>query len=424
MELTIYILALALLTFLSGYFSASETALFSLSSMRIKAYRDDPNPRRRLVAQLVLQPRDLLVTVFMLNTLINILIQNVSSNMAGPSGSWEFKVGLPLVLTLIIGEVIPKYIGLQNNVSLSYIVAPTIDFLQRILQPIRRLVIAVTTPISRGMFFFLKKEESLTREELTHVLEASEALGVMTPDEAELVWGYLDLQETLVKELMRPREDMLCYDIQEPLSKLQHLFINRERSRIPVYDQEIDTMLGIMSARQFLLHQNQFAKPEDIRPFLLKPFYVPENTPVRNLLRRFEEINQEMAIAVDEYGTIAGLITREDIIEVVVGKVMEQRDQKSLYTSAGENEIIASGKLELAVFNEIFDVDLVSEHNMATIGGWLIERMGDIPKSGTKFTTDQFLFQILAAEPRRIRRLYVRKLTKRGTPSKRSKEKS
>lgn len=422
MELTIYIFALALLTFLSGYFSASETALFSLSSMRIKAYRDDSNPRRRLIAQLVLQPRDLLVTVFMLNTLINILIQNVSSNMGGPSGSWEFKVVLPLVLTLLLGEVIPKYIGLQNNVSLSYFVAPTIDFLQRILQPVRRLVIAVTTPISRGMFFFLKKEESLTREELTHVLEASEALGVMTSDEAELVWGYLDLQEMLVKELMRPREDMLCYDIQEPLSKLQHLFVNQERSRIPVYDKQIDTMLGIMSAKQFLLHQNQFSKPDDLRPFLLKPFYVPENTPVRNLLRRFEEINQEMAIVVDEYGTIAGLITREDIIEVVVGKVMEQHDQKSLYTSAGENEIIASGKLELAVFNEIFDVDIISEHNMATIGGWLIEQIGEIPKSGTKFTTDQFLFQILAAEPRRIRRLYVRKLTKRA-PSKRSEEK-
>lgn len=414
MSIIFYILALAFLTFCSGYFSASETALFSLSSMRIKAYRDDPNPRRRLIAQLVLQPRDLLVTVFMLNTLVNLLIQNVSSSMAGPEGDLQFKILLPLVLTLLLGEVIPKYIGLQNNVALSDLVAPTIDFLQRMLGPVRRLVIAVTTPISRGMFFFLKKEESLSREELTHVLEASEALGVMTSDEAELVWGYLDLQEILVKELMRPRQDMLCYNIEEPLTKLQHLFVDRERTRIPVFEKDVDHIKGILSAKKYLLHQSQFEKPDDVLPFLSKPLFAPENTPVRNLLRRFEEIAEEMAIVVDEYGAVAGLITREDIIEVVVGKVMEQQDQKSLYTRAGANEIIASGKLELAVFNELFDVDLVSEHNMATIGGWLIEQMGDIPKSGSKFTTDQFLFQVLAAEPRRVRRIYIRKLVKKS----------
>lgn len=399
------LIPLLILTFLSGYFSASEAALFSLSSMRVKAYRDDSNPRRRLVAQLVLQPRDLLVTIFMLNTLVNILIQNVSSNMGA---GWGYKVVLPLVLTLLFGEIIPKYLGLQNNVALSYWVAPVINLLQRLLSPIRRIIIAITTPISRGMFFFLKKEESLSREELTHVLESSEAHGLITPDEAELVWGYLDLQEILVKELMRPREDMVCYNILEPLSKLEHLFVAHERSRLPVYEGELDKMQGILSAKAYILHN--FKTSDEIRPFLDKPLYVPENTPVRNLLKRFEEFNQEMAIVVDEYGSVAGLITKEDIIELVVGKVMEQQDQKILYTRSGKDEIIASGKLDLAVFNEIFDVDLQSEHNLATLGGWLIEQIGDIPKSGTQYSTEQFLFQILAAEPRRIRRLYVRKL--------------
>lgn len=413
MDVVFYILVLILLTFCSGFFSASETALFSLSSMRIKAYRDDQDSKKRQIAEMVLHPRDLLVTIFMLNTLANILIQNVSSSMAGPHGSWEYKIALPLFLTLVFGEVIPKYIGMQNNVSLSFTVAPTIYFFQNLLKPIRRLIIAITTPISRGLFFFLHKEESLSRDELKHVLEASEAHGVMNPDEAELVWGYLDLQETLVKELMRPREDMICYSIQEPLSKLQHLFVNRERTRIPIYEKELNNILGVFSAKQYLCHQAKLSKPEDILPLLSKSFYVPENTPVRNLLRRFEEYNEEMAIVVDEYGTVSGLITREDIIEIVVGKVMEQQDQKILYTRAGENEIIASGKLELAVFNELFDVDLISENNLATISGWLIEKVGEIPKSGNQYTVDNFLFQILSAEPRRIRRLYIRKLHKR-----------
>lgn len=405
-----YILALVVLTFLSGSFSASEAALFSLSSMRIKAYRDDPQPRKRLIAQLLLQPRDLLVTIFMLNTLVNILIQNVCSSMVGPEGSWEYKVGLPFILTLILGEVIPKYIGLQNSVGLSYKVAPIINFLQTLLKPVRKGVIAITAPVSRWMFFFLKKEKNLTREELTHVLEASEALGVMTADEAELVWGYLDLQEILVKELMRPREDMICYNTQDPLTKLEHLFVEHERSRLPVYEKNLDSILGILPVKEYLLHQSELKDAATLLPYLFKPLYVPENTPARNLLRRFEEFNQEMAIVVDEYGTVAGLITREDIIELVVGKVMEQQDQKTLYTRSGSHEIIASGKLELAVFNELFDVELLSEHNMATIGGWLIEKIGDIPKSGMQVTAEGFLFQILSAEPRRIRRLYARKL--------------
>lgn len=402
-----YLPPILVLLFLSFYFSSSEIALFSLSPLKVKAYRASPNAKRRLIAQLLGQPRDLLVTIFMLNTLVNVLIQNVFSSMAGINASWTLKVGLPLFITLFFGEILPKYFGLQNNILLSDLVAPSINFLQQLFKPIRKMVIAITVPISRGMFFFLKQEEKISNEELQHVLNASEKEGLLQADEAKMVWGYLELQDATVKEVMRPREDMLAHDITDPLSKLIHLFADKKLNEVAIFERDIDNIVGILSAKQYFLHRDLIQKPSDLRQFLHRPFYIPENVPARYLIRKFEENHQALAIVVDEYGANSGMVLREDVVELMLGVAEEE---EYLFTRASKHEIIANGKMELSTFNEIFDSSLESFGGMVTIGGWLIEQLGDIPKSGTKYKNDEFLFQILAADPNRIRRIYVRKL--------------
>lgn len=409
MDLT-NILFLISLIFASAYFSASETALFSLPLTKIKAYKASASPRQQLIAQLVLEPKNLLVTVFMLNTLVNILIQNTTSSMSGEDASWLYKVGVPLILLLFFGEIIPKNIGLQNNVKIANYVAPSIDFIQKFISPIRNLIVRVTAPISKVMFFYLKSEKSISKEELQHVLKTSEEHGVLHSDEAELVTGYLDLQEATVKELMRPKNDILYYDINDPLSKLIYLFVEQECTRLPVCNKTLDNVLGIITAPQYFLHKKQIKTSEDLTKYLLTPLYVPENTSAKGLIRRFDESNQVLALVVDEYGSITGLITREDLVEEVVGDISDLRDTEALYTKSGANEIIANGLLELSEFNEYFHSDLTSKNNMLTIGGWLTEQLGDIPKSGSKVELEGFMFQVLAADPNKIRRLYIRKL--------------
>lgn len=408
-----FTLIIIILTFLSAYFSSSETALFSLSSMKIKKYLTSSDQRRRLIAQLVMRPRDLLVTVFMLNTLVNILIQNVTSHMVGESSGWDLKIGVPLILTLVFGEIIPKYVGLQNNVTISYHVIRTINFLQNLLSPLRKLTIAITAPVSHILFFFLKKEETLSKDEIEHTLKTSEDHGVLHPEEAELVRGYLTLQDVSVKEIMRPREDVLYYNIEEPLTKLTHLFVDQECTRVPVADKNFENVMGIISAKEFFLKSKELTQPKDLIKYVTKPYFVPETSPAKTLMRRLEENQQVMAIAVNEYGSITGLVTTEDLVEIVIGDIADRRDQKLLYTKAGKNEIIASGKLELSEFNDLFDVELISPTNMVTIGGWLTEKVGMIPKSGSTFEIDDLLFQVLSSEPNRIKRLYIRKLMKR-----------
>lgn len=401
---------IALFTYWSAWISSAETALFSLSSIKVSAYRCDPDPKKRLIERLLTHPRDLLVTVFMINTFTNIFLQNMVSDMFGENGRWELKIGVPLILTLVFGEIIPKYIGLQNNYAIASRVAPTVDKLQRLLKPIRKWIISITTPLSRFLFFFLKKEPEISKEEMEHILETSEQKGILNHEETELIKGYLHLQQSTVKEQMWPKEDILHYDISKPLSRLIYLFVEQECTRLPVVDKSLENVLGIISASTFLMHQPKIKTAQDLIPLLKKPYYIPETTQAKTLLKRFDERGEVLALVVDEYGSITGLISKEDLIEIVIGPIEDLRDQQPLFFKVGSDEVISSGKWELAEFNDYFKVNLESRNKMVTIGGWITEQIGDIPKSGTQLEKSGFLFKVLSASSNRVMRLYIRKL--------------
>ena len=407
------IVLLFILLFVSGFFSASETSLFSLSSLKVKAYKTDPDPRKRQVSELLSSPRDLLVTIIMINIAVNILIQNVSASLFGNSTNWLLNVGVPLALTLVLGEVLPKSIGLVNNTRISYRVAPVIYFFQRILSPIRKALVTVTTFVSRVLFFFLKKEDEISIDELQHALRTSRQYGVLQAEEAELIRGYLSLQESTVKEKMRPREEVLYFDLDEPLSRLIHLFVDQECSRIPICREGLDKIIGVMTSRQFFLYRESIHESKDLENILEKPFFVPETVAAKVLLRQFYDRQESFAIVVDEYGSVSGIIALEDLVETVIGEIADRRDEKNLFTLSGDDVIIASGKMEIADLEKIFDIPFVSKNNMVTVGGYLTEKMGDIPKSGSKLITDDCLFHVLAADPTRVRRVYIRRIGKR-----------
>jgi putative hemolysin len=406
------LLILFLLLFLIGsaFFSASETALFSLSRAQVRAYRRGKDPVSQQIASLVLRPRDLLVTILMLNISVNILVQNVTSHLFGTYGGWGLRVGVPLGLTLIFGEIIPKALAIQHNTRIAHVVTPILTVIKRVLKPIRKSITAITGFISQTAFFFLKTEPPLTREELQEVIESTEAGSVLDPEEAELIDGFLSLQDSSIKELMRPREDVLYYDLQQPISRLIHLFVDQEVSRLPICDGGIENIVGVLSARQYFVHRDQIVSEETLRRFLKKPFFVPETAPARQLLLHFEEREEKLALVVDEYGAFAGLIAREDLVEEVIGEIQDRRDKDKRFTRAGDSVIITSGKFELDEFEEVFGVQLKSNSSMVTIGGWLTEQLGDIPVAGTKFEAQDFLFHVLSAEPNRVRRVYIRKL--------------
>jgi putative hemolysin len=404
--------ALIFLILGSALFSSSETALFSLSPMQLHGFIKSKDPKKLLAAKLLASPRDLLITLIMINVVVNILVQNVVSNIFGDLSGWWLNVGVPLALTLTFGEFIPKSIGLANNVRLSVGVSKPLGKVMQFLLPIRILLIHVTTFVSRVMFFFLKEEKKISSEELEHALRTSQAYGVLAEDEAELMRGYLHLQAATAREFMRPREEVLFFDLGQALEKLIHLFVDQECSRIPICEGGFDHILGIMTSGDFFLHQHAIKEGSDLPPFIRKPFFVPESISAQVLLDQMYEMKESLAIVVDEYGAFSGLIALEDLVEGVVGEIFDRRDEKSRYSRSGEDVIIASGKLELMELEEIFDVALQSEYHMVTVGGWLTEQLGDIPKSGTKLKHQNLQFHVLSSDERRVRRVYIRRLSK------------
>lgn len=407
MDLPIYIsiILILLLTYASAWISSAETALFSLPSHKVNLFKTEKDSVKQLIAKLLSNPRDLLVTVFMINTFINIVLQNVASDMFKEHG-WLLKVGVPLIVTLIFGEVIPKYLGLQNNLAIATRCATTVERLSEWLTPIRKLIISITSPLSRILFFFLRRENVITKSEIEHVIKTSKKQGVLTTDEAELLAGYLNLSDAEVKELMQPKEDIHFYDIDHPIAELEKLFIDEECTRVPVCKGNLDHVLGILSSMRYFRESGR----KEIVEMLAKPFYVPETMQAKALLRKMNEIEERIALAVDEYGSISGLIAREDLIAVVIGQIDDPTGTGELYISAGQSEAIASGKWDLADFNEYFKSDLKSDNGMVSIGGWLVEKHGDIPKGGEKIELNGFLFQVLAAQPTRITRLFIKKV--------------
>ncbi|HSX13325.1 MAG TPA: hemolysin family protein [Chlamydiales bacterium] len=403
---------IALLVFLitiSALISGSETALFSISHTTLKSFQGSPIRNRRLIFSLMTRPRDVLVTLLMLNMLVNILIQNTVANLF-TGDSWVYKVGVPLILVLIFGEIIPKSFAYQKNVPFAIKVAPFVDWFSKVLTPIRKPLTRLTNWISRFLFFFLKKEDAISSDELRHVLQTSEEKGILMAQERDLVEGTLDLQESIVRERMRPRDEVLYFDINQPLSQLIHLFVDLETTRVPVCDGNLEKMIGILTTRRYFLNRNQIQKSSDLRSIVKKPYFVPETTRSWTLLQNLRERGESLAIVVDEYGSISGIISQEDLIEAVIGEIKDRRDLSTLYTRSGPDAIIASGKLELTDFEEIFGVALPTKENIVTLAGFLIEQIGDIPKVGTKFSTDSFLFHVIEAEPNRILRIYVRRL--------------
>lgn len=407
---SLLIFFLVTLLVISGFFSGSETALFSLSSMKINLFRKDVSYRKRLVARLVSKPKELLVTILLINVAVNIAIQNLISSVFGTYSSWLLTVGLPLILTLLFGEAIPKSLAISHNVTLSTRASPILYFAQVIVGPIRIFLTLIANIISRCIFFFLRREREISIEELKHALKTSTERGIVSQDEAKLIIGSLKIDEIVAKEIMQPRQEIICFDVEEPLEKLLHIFVDEECSKVPVISKTLDNILGIITSDIYFLHQKEIQNAFDLRQFVKEPFFIPEMSSIRRVLAGFHAKNETIAMIVDEYGQISGLITYEDIVESVIGQIADKRDEKVLYTRQSDDVIIADGKLELQILEDIFDVSCESEGAKITIGGWLTDEIGDIPKSGSKHVTKDLLCHVLSATPTRVELVYIRRL--------------
>lgn len=406
---TLSVLLTIFFLFFSGFISLSQIALFSIPTSLISHYKRSKSVKQKRVALLLSHPHHLLITLIFLDIGVNIGIQNCVANLAGANASLLSTVGLPLALTLVLGEILPKAVALPYNIQIARYVAPIVQVFITVLSPLLHWAIIGINYIIQKMLP-ARKLDIIQPQELKAVLKSCKNFGLISQDESHLLFGYLSLGDCCVKERMKPRQDVLFYDIQTPIENLYQLFADQHCSRVPVCNDNLQNLLGICTAKALLLHEKPIESPNELLSLLCKPYYMPETISAKTALCHLAANEETLGMIIDEYGSIEGLITQNDLFEIVSGEIIDEREERVLYTMSGKDIIIAAGALELSEFAEVFHVDLPTYNNSATLGGWLTEQIGSIPSTGAKLSWNNFIFQVLDAAPNCVRRVYVRRL--------------
>ncbi|HEL1584550.1 TPA: HlyC/CorC family transporter [Streptococcus suis] len=396
---TIYLqlLILFLLTLFNAFFSASEMALVSLNRSRVEQKAADGEKKYIRLLQVLENPNNFLSTIQVGITFISILSGASLANDLGAvfakwmgnsttaqtAGYWLALAMLTFV-SIVLGELYPKRIAMNMKENLAVVTAPVIIFLGKIVSPFVWLLSAATNLISRiTPMNFDDADEQMTRDEIEYILTKSEQ--TLDAEEIEMLQGVFSLDELMAREVMVPRTDAFMVDIEDDTATIMAAILKQNFSRIPVYDGDKDNIIGLIHTKKIL--SEAFSNGFDnlnIRRIMQEPLFVPETIFVDDLLTSLRNTQNQMAILLDEYGGVAGLVTLEDLLEEIVGEIDDETDKTEIFVrEIAENTYIVQGNMTLNDFNEHFEMELESD-NVDTIAGYYLTGVGTIPSQDEK----------------------------------------
>ena len=390
----------------SAFFSATETAFFSLTREEVDRFGKSNSKSERLVQTLLKTPKNLLTTILLGNMLANIGFYCTSYGLAQKiavdspyGGIWVAgTVCIVSLLTIIImGEVIPKNIAVKIPDQYSRWAAIPIYLFDRIFWPFRVVLTSIISSISSVFDKGSGDEKCVTIDELKMLVEFSEKQGIVDQEERSMIHGILDFKRAQIKEIMLPRVDMNLYDIADPVQGLIDLARETKETKFPIYEETPDNILGIVHAKDIFLNPKTQLKD------ILKPVqFVPEPKSIEGLLRQFRREGSQLAIVVDEHGGTAGLITLEDIIEEIVGEIQDEHEKpRETINKIDKNKYLISGNLSLRDWSDTFGVE-TGPMGVDTIGGLVIALLEHIPQKGDSVKYEDFVFTVEGVRKRRI----------------------
>ncbi len=374
---------LAILLAASAFFSGSETALFSLQRETLTAFRKSPSRRARRVADLLTTPREILATILFGNLIVNVLFYAITAVMAWDlaqqgRGGLAAALGVgSLFAVIIFCEVVPKAVSLSYRKALSQLISGPLMTIYYILAPVRYVVGALVSAITRAVLRVAGRPKRITREELSMLLEVASSQGHIPPHEGEMIEEVMGLNQTRIREVMTPRVDMVSIGEDSPLEELVALFERTSRSRVPVCRGDLDHIIGIAQVKRALLEP-----ASSLAEIMDEPLFMPTFKTAESLLNEFQRRRAKMAIVVDEYGGTAGLVTLADLVEEIVGPLSDEYEQpQQLVTELPEGGYRLAGDLSLREWNELFGEDLENER-LSTLGGFIVYLLGRVPRKG------------------------------------------
>jgi putative hemolysin len=423
------LIVLGFLILLSAFFAVSETALFSLSKAKIERLRRSDSKLDRFVAKLLDDPSRLLITILIGNTLVNtasasLVASFVTSHMENRGIGIAIAIGFTTVTLVIFGDIMPKTIAIHHAEPISKFVAYPIDLFSKLISPVRRIFSSMTNSLIEFMSGD-DSEDKVTTEELKTMVEMAEEDGSIEQQEKEIINAIFDLRHITAAEIMAPRTEMLCASDDMTLEQVFKLGRKSQRSKIPVYKDDIDHIFGIVYIRDFLMWQRYNVNSLTIAEFMNKreklwtggpgtlirePFFAPETRYGIGLLQDFRENKTRMAILLDEYGGTAGLVTMKDLLKELVGEISEEHsDSVDEFRKIDDHTTIVLGKASIRDVNKKLELDLPADGDIDTIGGYVISLFGRIPDLGETISSDMAEFEIAGEDGRRITEVLIRK---------------
>jgi CBS domain containing-hemolysin-like protein len=399
--------SLFILIFLSAFFSGSETAFMSVNRIKIKekVQRGDEHAAR--VDKLLHNQTKLLTTILIGNNLVNIAASSIATALSielfGSKGV-GIATGVVTLLILIFGEITPKSLG--NNHAIDYAKAASIPlyYLEIILSPFIYLFTKIVNLFVKDKS--LISSAFLSEEEIRRFVDVSQREGVIKETEQEMIQSVFEFDDTLVKEIMIPRIDMVCIEKNASLTELIKMGVEKGHSRIPVFEESIDNIIGLIYIKdllELLLKENEDV---DIKQFVKPIYFIPEGKPINQLLSEMKERKEHMAVVVDEYGGTSGLITIEDLLEEIVGDIQDEFDlEKSYIEVVDDSTLMLDGRVDIEELNKYLEEPLVESDNYETVSGLILYYLNRLPVKGEKLELEDMTFIIESIIDNRIRKI-------------------
>ncbi len=391
---------------LSAFFSSAETALTTINNVKVRALVDENPTRRVLTLQKILDNRSKLISAILIgNNVVNISASSLMTSLViriWGNSAVGIGTGILTLLVLIFGEIVPKTWAMCNNEKLSLAYARVIYLLMQLLTP----VIFVIDKISGLFLGFLHIDPSarvtMTETELKTYVDVSHEDGVIEQEEKKLIYNVFEFGDSVAKDIMLPRIDMTTIDVNATYEELLTLFRESMYSRIPVYENEVDNMIGIVIVKDFLLVENK--ENFKIRDILREVYYTYEYKKTADLLLEMRLITTNVALVLNEYGATVGMITVEDLLEEIVGEIRDEydADEAELFKKTGDYEYEVGGSFKLDDINDVLETKFDSE-DYDSIGGIMIELLDRFPSEGEfVFTQDNIKLTAKKVDKNRI----------------------
>ena len=400
------LIGLGVLILISALLSGAEAAYFSLGRTRLRELAEQQGQTPGPLAPLLAQPHDLLVTLLVGITVVNIgasaLAAAIAGQIFGSTGLAIAIAGMVFLLT-VFGEVLPMTLAVEHPLHFAAWVNRPVAWLSVLLRPIRAGLGAFTAITLRlvGSERQAGRPE-ISEEELRTLVDVGAREGVVERSEREMIHRVFELEDTLVRAVMVPRPDMFCLDVAtEPVLLLPQL---REQlhSRVPVYEDTVDQIVGVLYTKDLLPYLDGLPAGFDLRQHLHPPYFVPESKRADALLQEFQAKKLHMAIVVDEYGGTAGLVALEDLLEELVGEIADEYDEpERLIQRLDESTFRVSGKLAVEDLNAAAGLS-ISNESYDTVGGWVLDLFGRVPRKGERRETPELIVTVEKVERTRV----------------------